>query len=296
MDKTTEAGGAGVIRGKQQSAVLAFVLGGLMLSASGRSGAADACVQFELKGDYSVLQSNGIDVLFSFKQSGTDLSGTAVWTHEVREGDEILATHIRGGVHGTLIGENLNIEVRWNNNSTGVYQGTVSQNGMAGTNYDKQHPQARVSWYAEKSVSCAPSLREEKPASAHTDTGFYKPKPVSQAAAAGAGPIVSNAPPSRAPTASSMRVSDACMSGYVWRMARDTDHVCVTPESRALAANENRQAKSRWVLGAYGPHTCVAGYVWREAFSGDDVCVLPERRDAVRQENQMAVARRAGSG
>jgi hypothetical protein len=47
-----------------------------------------------------------------------------------------------------------------------------------------------------------------------------------------------------APTAQSMR--DECASGYVWREARPTDHVCVTPASRDLVARENRAARQRW--------------------------------------------------
>ncbi|MFG1862920.1 DUF6294 family protein [Microbispora bryophytorum] len=48
---------------------------------------------------------------------------------------------------------------------------------------------------------------------------------------------------------------------------------------------------SRWVSGAYGPHTCARGYVWREAFSGDDVCVTPTVRQQVRADNAAAAGR-----
>ena len=86
--------------------------------------------------------------------------------------------------------------------------------------------------------------------------------------------------------------SDVCASGYVWREARPTDHVCVTPASRALVKQENRSAPQRWTAGAYGSHTCKQGYVWREAFKGDDVCVTPERRDQVHEENRVAKSHR----
>jgi hypothetical protein len=83
-----------------------------------------------------------------------------------------------------------------------------------------------------------------------------------------------------------------CKSGFVWRVARPQDLVCVTPESRTLARNENAVAASRRdANGAYGPDTCLSGFVWREAFAGDQVCVTPERRAAVRDENAMAPAR-----
>jgi len=95
-----------------------------------------------------------------------------------------------------------------------------------------------------------------------------------------------------APMAQSQR--DVCASGYVWREAQPMDHVCVTPASRDLVAQENRAAGQRWTTGAYGPHTCIQGYVWREAFKGDDVCVTPARRDQVREENRLARSHRAG--
>ena len=79
---------------------------------------------------------------------------------------------------------------------------------------------------------------------------------------------------------------DTCKNGYVWRDAIPGDHVCVSPDSRATAANENAIAGSRIDPGgAYGPNSCVAGFVWREAYAGDVVCVTGERRSAVRQEN-----------
>jgi TIR domain len=100
--------------------------------------------------------------------------------------------------------------------------------------------------------------------------------------------VVTPRVPSQSP-----RDLDVCASGYVWREARPADHVCVTPESRALIRQENSRAAQRWTVGAYGPHTCTQGYVWREAFKGDDVCVTPERRDQVREENRVASSRHA---
>jgi hypothetical protein len=83
-----------------------------------------------------------------------------------------------------------------------------------------------------------------------------------------------------------------CKSGFVWRLARSTDYICVTPESRTLVEQENAVAPTRWnPNGAYGPQTCIAGFVWREAFDGDTVCVTPERRAAVKEENRLAPSR-----
>jgi hypothetical protein len=97
--------------------------------------------------------------------------------------------------------------------------------------------------------------------------------------------------------ASTSRAQDAtCKSGFVWRVARASDLVCVTPESRARVAEENRTASSRIQPGggASGPFTCLSGFVWREAFEGDLVCVTPEVRTLVQEENRLAASRRVG--
>ena len=68
---------------------------------------------------------------------------------------------------------------------------------------------------------------------------------------------------------------DTCLDGFVWREATATDHACVTPDERRLAAAENALAGARRspTGGAYGPNTCLSGYVWRVAVAGDLVCV-----------------------
>jgi hypothetical protein len=85
-----------------------------------------------------------------------------------------------------------------------------------------------------------------------------------------------------------------CKAGFVWRVARPDDLVCVTPASRARVAEENRTAAERVQPGggAYGPNTCRSGFVWREAFNGDGICVTPDIRTLVREENRLGPSRR----
>ena len=77
---------------------------------------------------------------------------------------------------------------------------------------------------------------------------------------------------------------DGCRSGFVWREAFPTDHVCVTPDTRAQAREDNALASRRVNPrgGAYGPDSCRFGYVWREADRSDHVCVTPEVRSQAR--------------
>jgi hypothetical protein len=83
-----------------------------------------------------------------------------------------------------------------------------------------------------------------------------------------------------------------CISGYVWRDAKDGDGVCVTPDRRDQAHRDNAMADQRRASGgAYGPDTCKSGFVWREAFEGDHVCVTPDVRDQAVQDNAVAQSR-----
>lgn len=88
---------------------------------------------------------------------------------------------------------------------------------------------------------------------------------------------------------------DTCRQGYVWREANQSDHVCVTPQTRSQTARDNRLAASRRNPngGPFGPDSCLEGFVWREAFAGDHVCVAPEVRTQAAEDNRLAGSRRA---
>ena len=89
---------------------------------------------------------------------------------------------------------------------------------------------------------------------------------------------------------------DACVNGYVWRLARADDLVCVTPPGRRRVARENAEGPSHADPdGAYGPQSCVSGYVWRNALAGDLVCVTPDARDLAQRENIEGKLSRAGT-
>lgn len=88
-----------------------------------------------------------------------------------------------------------------------------------------------------------------------------------------------------------------CLSGYVWRETRPGDGVCVIPQSRALAADENARAAGRREPGPRGGvYYCLSGYVWREAYAGDLTCVHPAARDRVREGNALGASRTVGGG
>jgi hypothetical protein len=80
-----------------------------------------------------------------------------------------------------------------------------------------------------------------------------------------------------------------CTQGYVWREATRGDYVCVTPQTRRQAWNDNAlQDARRAGRGPYGYETCKRGYVWREATTDDKVCVTPATRDQARYDSSRA--------
>jgi hypothetical protein len=85
--------------------------------------------------------------------------------------------------------------------------------------------------------------------------------------------------------------SGTCMEGYVYRLIKPSDKVCVTPASKAQADADNAAAASRKATAIYGPDTCISGYVWRDAFSNDHVCVTPDVRTQAATDNAAAASR-----
>ena len=87
---------------------------------------------------------------------------------------------------------------------------------------------------------------------------------------------------------------DDCKTGFVWREANATDHVCVPPKTHEETLEENTKAAARRspTGGPYGPNTCLQGYVWREAFPGDQVCVPVESRTRAAADNLLAAERK----
>ncbi len=85
--------------------------------------------------------------------------------------------------------------------------------------------------------------------------------------------------------------SGTCKDGYVYRLIRHSDKVCVSPASKAQADADNAAASSRTLVGTYGADACVVGFVWREAFSGDHVCVAPTVHNQALADNAAAASR-----
>lgn len=76
-------------------------------------------------------------------------------------------------------------------------------------------------------------------------------------------------------------IARACRPGWVWREAKPSDLVCVTPARRDQTRTQNQLAPGRILPDGL----CRSGFVWREAFAGDHVCVPPPARADARADN-----------
>lgn len=83
--------------------------------------------------------------------------------------------------------------------------------------------------------------------------------------------------------------ANECVTGYVWREAVPGDLVCVKPEIRDQAAEDNAAAGSRLAP------PCLPDFVPRSAVRGDKVCVIPDARVLAANENDLNRVRSAFS-
>lgn len=81
-----------------------------------------------------------------------------------------------------------------------------------------------------------------------------------------------------------------CDDDFVYREAFPGDYVCVTPDTRRQAAEDNAAAATRYASGA--ADTCKPEYVWRDAFENDRTCVHWLARETALDENRLAPMRR----
>lgn len=273
-------------------------------------GAQAACAQWDLRGDWRISQRNNIVVHVSVDgQDGRNVWGTARWLHRADNsgvlndlgivGDDP-DLWITGNLEGTTEGDSVRFKVYWNNNTVGVYEGSISEMGrLEGANWDQARPGSRVGWFSTSTMDCrmqaVPLVLVPPSATAPQSTPPRADRPVT-----GLGQRFPRSQPAPGPDRSGAVTAepggfanalDRCKPGFVWREARPNDLVCVTPESRERVAEENRTAFDR---GDPRRNYCIPGFVWREAFDGDVVCVYPEIRAMVKEENRLGPSRRVG--
>jgi hypothetical protein len=119
---------------------------------------AAGCVQWNVAGSWTSMQSNGYHVTFHLKQHGIKLSGTSI--NPAREAAGLGYT--TGTVTGTVKGHHLNLVTHWQKSTlTGVlnignYYGTVSAHHVEGLgrNLAVGVSHATVTWSASGAARC----------------------------------------------------------------------------------------------------------------------------------------------
>jgi hypothetical protein len=283
---------------RRRTAASLLAAGGiaLLVAATGPAAAQAPCAQWEVHGRWVAIQGT-YSVSFHLEQRGTTVHGIGAYSTPGSLG-RFDGWSAAMPVTGTARGNAVELQTAWG----GVYVGTVDGTGrIDGFTYDRRDSTSSARWFSDRRMKCAVQAGSPAPAPAATSP---RPAPIQQvsdtvapARKYGAASAFRNGwaqIPASVPTpAFAPGRPGACKPGFVPRLARAADLVCVTPRSRDRIARENATARERVQPGdgAYGPNTCRAKYVWREAFPGDGVCVRPGVRELVREENRLAPTR-----
>lgn len=257
----------------------AMIIGTLMSPATA---VASECKQWDARGHWQLQQASFTVNLESIDQVGQNLTGNARYlTKESLRGPNGL-----GPVDGTILGDTIFFKAYWSSGAVGVYEGTVGPTGrVAGITFEESSPGKKVKWHSVQRLSCLSSAHTSTPPAKITKRLGKKKAPLDpQASGLGeAGKVITT------------ESASDCKPGFVKRLTRAEDDVCVTPEAHDRILQENSEG-AYYVdpNGSYGPTSCITGYVWRDAYNGDGVCVTPEARETAKQENLNSNSNRLG--
>ncbi len=130
-----------------------------------------------------------LNVDLDLHQKGTVITGTARYNTTASGGtfggNFGGATSVTvGDVDGTVKGDSFAVRIHWDNNTTGVYNGTIGPSGrIEGTGYNQATPSKKVNWYSDTHMACADAA-PVKP-SAPTQSSGHMPKPAAPAVSPG---------------------------------------------------------------------------------------------------------------
>ena len=113
--------------------------------------AANGCEQWSVQGagNQTFVQSNGFAPVFALAQAGSEIAGSALYSPDRPGGS------VNGKVTGRIKGNFLQLTVDWKGNTTGVYTGTIGNDGqIEGKTYDRAHPSSQASWYSTTLLRC----------------------------------------------------------------------------------------------------------------------------------------------
>lgn len=120
------------------------------------SAASAACLQWDVSGNWRILQSNGAVTNISIVQTGTQLVGNGSYT--TRATSSRFGSKESGQLDGTLRGNAVNFSIFWSSSSVGAYTGTIGPTGrIEGSTFDKRNPASRAAWHSSARMKCVRS-------------------------------------------------------------------------------------------------------------------------------------------
>ncbi len=108
------------------------------------------------------FKQGSLNVDLDLHQKGSVITGTAQFYGIIKKGEGGISGafgesgFIRGTVSGIVKGDHLAMKIYWNNNTNGVYDGTIRSTGIIeGTGYNEATPSTKVNWASETRMQCA---------------------------------------------------------------------------------------------------------------------------------------------
>jgi hypothetical protein len=138
-------------------AFLGTLLSVVVLAMLTTSATSAQCPQWDVRGIYSIKQSNNIEVRVGLNQRGPRFSGNAYYPGKAHQE--------HGTISGSMQGDSLYMEIKWDYGETGIYIGKrITEQGpraklsyLAGEAYIKEQPNnksRRSTWRGSLAIHC----------------------------------------------------------------------------------------------------------------------------------------------
>lgn len=122
-----------------------------------------ACQQWDMRGPWTLIQSNDTAVSVTLEPTGNGYSGQASFGRWVEDGFWLCDigscgkdyVGFSGPAVGTINGNSFELTIYWNNNAIGVYTGQVGPQGLiVGSTFDRNDPRTTAQWHSNRVAAC----------------------------------------------------------------------------------------------------------------------------------------------
>jgi len=132
------------------------------------------CSQWNVAHAWQFKQGSGqgaIEVKLDLHQNGTVITGTASHVLYVRKSEGVGPfggyggyDAVRGTVDGTVERDSFAVKIYWDNNTIGVYDGTIRSSGrIEGKGWEQSTPGTKVNWHSVTTMVCADAAPVKPP-------------------------------------------------------------------------------------------------------------------------------------